>query len=267
MTVIGIIKSFWANSGLMLLSQRYSVKNAAAYRLQLIMSLIDTGIGAFVPVLFLGAVYFVSTGIQGWSFYQLVTLSGLVNFSSVVLYFATPQRINNVLKTGYFDTYLTKPHNPVIMLFARADGFWSLIYSIWGLAVAGYGAYAAGFSLVGLVPSLVLLLGGIVTMCMFSLFMGVVAYRLFGQANFQNWLLSNVMNFGNYPLNIYGSIGIGIFTFLAPVGLATFYPATILFGKTDLVYALGLLGVEILLSGIFFNAATRLLKGYTSAQG
>ncbi|MDE1868807.1 MAG: ABC-2 family transporter protein [Candidatus Micrarchaeota archaeon] len=252
---------------LVYISQLYSFKIAMVYRAQFALTILDTFVGMILPIAFITIMYNVSQGISGWSFYQLLLLVGLVDFATIVVYYANPARINNVLRLGYFDTYLTKPQSPILMLLTKTEGMWSFFFGMWSIIVIAFACANLSFSMMNLAPFIITVLGGVVTFMLFTAFTGIASYRIFSQANSQNWLMSNILSFGQYPLKIYGNIGAIIFTFAAPIALASFYPASLLLGKIGILYFFAIFGLEVALSAVFLKASETLLKGYTSASG
>lgn len=262
-----IIKSIKEGASIFIIAQFYAMKSQFVYRTQAVLNAVNAIISILIMVAFIAIMYSVSQGIQGWSYYQVLLLVGLSQLSIIAVYFANPSRINIELKTGYFDTYLTKPQNPVLMLIARGEGGWFLLFAVTAVGVTAYAISNLAISLITIVPFVILFVGGLTAFLFFTLFVGVASYRAFTQAKSQTWLMGNIADFGQYPLKIYGNIGALLLTFVAPIAVVTFYPASVLLGKIGLIDFFAIFALEVALSLVFLKTSMRLLRGYTSASG
>ena len=244
-------------------------KSVLVYRLQALIwgsASIFSTITGFVIVT---VIYGVSSGIPGWSYFQLLALTSLSNiaggfFSYFVSIYGTVRQMRN----GGLDVLLTKPLNPVMYTIAYfssrqaattiAGGLVMLAYSLYHLHIgaASFAYFMVAFSL------------GLLVTITFGFAFGMLMYLLFKNGRFGYWLLDSLHNAASYPLKIYGAIGVAIFTVAVPFGVAVFYPAELLLGKLSLPLGLAAIAFEIVLIVLFYRFSMWVLtEKYVSGGG
>ncbi len=263
-----MVNALLRNLDVLARSQIYEWKSFLAYRAQALLAVSESLVNMVLSFVFISIIYGVSQGIAGWSYYQLLSLVALMGAaSSAVWYVMHPDSIMDTLRSGFFDTYLTKPYGPVFYLLARQANPYSFFYGAWYLLLFAYAASHAQFSLSAAVLFVVLVVLGLAALCAVVLFLEVASYRLFTRARWLSRLLDFASNAGQYPLGIFGGIGVFALTILVPVGLAAFYPASVLFHGSSATGVLQLAALDIVIAAAFYAASRRLLKGYTSSMG
>src|SRR3989344_2469722 len=223
-------------------------------------------IGPVIIILIYGA----SSGIPGWKFEEFILFQGtfilVTGLSHAFLYLIPIIVIENV-RDGSFDKILTKPFNPLLYLtFSSidiegfAEVFTGLALIIWAFLKLNI---AASFNLMIYIIIIFLAL-----VFMYSLmiiisslaFLFIKSYALFE-------LLFKILDVGRYPMSIYGFEMKFIFTFLIPVAVVSFYPASALLGALDIIKLFEIIipiGIFMILSIVIWNVS---IKKYTSAGG
>jgi ABC-2 type transport system permease protein len=208
--------------------------------------------------------------IKGWTFWQLVFLSGLsaltVGIWHAFLIGASPWRVERDVRKGNFDRLLVNPVNSFVYLLISSiddDGFGDLIA---GLLITYLGATMSGISL-GL--SNILLLGLIVfgsvliffslTLFISSLCFWVTRSGAIGE------IIWSLLRFIDLPLDVYNPFVTFILTFILPLGFINFYPAQLFLGKglyMQFAYLTPLIGIiSFIIAYKFWKFG---LKNYTS---
>jgi ABC-type uncharacterized transport system permease subunit len=102
---------------------------------------------------------------------------------------------------------------------------------------------------------------------MFLLMLTLLSYVLFNSAGYMQWVANIASTAARYPLTIYGLPGILLFTVGLPVGLASFYPSALVFGKVSAELTALIIGVEALSIALYYYTSKWLTKKYRSGGG
>ena len=253
---------------ILLISQYYEWKSDLIYRLQFVISILQTFLYVILNFVFITVIYSVSNGIAGWNYYQLLMFSASAGIiTALIAYFVSTNGISDALKYGYFDVLLTKPYNPLFLLIARSQSLTQTSSIFWNIILFSYAAYHLSLGLSGLIPFVVFLLLGGIVFSSFIIFLVTLSYKVFTTSRWVSRIQSLVTSIGSYPLTIYGVIGVLIFTLAIPIGLATYYPVQVFMGRINYQSFVLILILEIVFIVIFSRLFTELLKSYTSAMG
>jgi len=188
--------------------------------------------------------------INGWTFWQLVFLSGLsaltVGVWHAFLVGVSSWRVEREIRKGSFDRILVQPVNSFVYLLISTvddDGFGDLIA---GLLITYLGAINSGILLTPLNIILLSLFvfGSILiffslTILVSSLCFWVVRSGAIGE------IVWSLMRFIDLPLDVYSPAITFILTFILPLGFINFYPAQFFLGKgiAQLAYFTPIVGV------------------------
>ncbi|MCL4388071.1 ABC-2 family transporter protein [Candidatus Marsarchaeota archaeon] len=249
-------------------SQKVLWKDIAIYRMQFIVWIFVFMLSTVASVVTITIIYNVSSGVAGWSYYQMLVVSSLANMMiGLVLYNISPQRLARTMRNGQFDQRILKPYNPVVTMLSLYGTKTSIGSVISGALVFGYAAYMAGISASGLFEMLFIFAFGVVSLTMFLLTITLLSYVLFNSAGYMQWITNIASRAAQYPLTIYGLPGTLLFTVGLPVGLASFYPSALVFGKVSQVSVVLVIGVEALSIAVYYCACKWLTKKYRSGGG
>jgi len=242
-----------------------------AYKTNFIIKSLALMLADFVGPLIIILIYSSSSGIPGWSFEEFILFHGTFIFvtglSHAFLIILPLQVIENV-REGTFDKILVKPFNPLLYLtFSSidlegfAEVFAGLVLIIWAFVKLNIIVFSLNtlLYLFMILTAFVLLYSLMVLISSFA-FLFVKSFGLFD-------LLFKLLDVGRYPMSIYGFEMRFIFTFILPIAVVSFYPASALLGTLNLVSL-----IEILIPIIIFLVFSILMwniaiKKYTSAGG
>lgn len=223
--------------------------------------------GPIVSVL----IYSATSGIPGWSFYELLLLQGTFGLVFSLEHLFSADFVRNVIEhiqSGRFDNYLVKPYDSLKFILATSadsDSFARFFVNsfivIFSLGKIGwlFNPYALALYafLVGLGFMIMLSIEIIIAS---ASFLFVKTYSLINMF----WESTEI---GKYPLAIYGWLGSVLLTFVFPLGLAGFYPAQAILSRLELIIVLELSAVAIaffMLALVCWNTG---IKKYMSAGG
>ena len=172
---------------------------------------------------------------NGWGFYELLLIYGLITLSKSINHMFADNlwTVGHVyIRTGQFDRFLVRPLNPLFHLIADRfcyDGVGNFLVGLVLLATA-----LAGLRL-ALTPQMLLYLlmaalsGGLIFIAL-NLLTCVSSFWIMDSVPVTRAVFDNHL-FVQYPLTIYPkAIGLWL-TWVIPYGFASFYPASYLLGK------------------------------------
>ncbi len=248
--------------------QKIAWKGFWTYREQFIFWTIANSLVILNSFIAITVIYSISSGIPGWSYFQVLALSGITTMAiGVIDYLISPLAVVDRLRTGKMDMWFTKPYSYLVIVsscFGNVTPFASVIS---GLALFTYAAMHLGLQTVQFVYFALLFVAGVAAFLMFFVMMAVLSYHLFRSGEFIESMEGLLENAGRYPLSVYGILGQFAFTLAMPIGVAYYYPAEALFGTLSPVAlaAAAVLSITIMLVSrkIFYT----LLKNYSSGGG
>ena len=250
------------------LMQRYNWKKDMVYRTQWVLWLLIASFPIIVGFISISIIYNVSNGINGWTYYQLLALAGFSNLMIGTLgYVLNPWNLVNYMRNGSFDQLLLKPYNPIFMIISRMGWEVRISSMISALVLIIYGLINTQTNILAIATAFFMFALGTVAIIMFFILISVLSYVLFKSGNYIQWIINILGTASQYPLTIYSLAGMLLFTLLLPIGLASFYPAELLFTKIDYSLVFVLAVFAIILSYIFYKTTMWLLKFYTSGGG
>lgn len=225
----------------------------------------------FIGPLLTIIIYSTTLGIPGWSLHEFFLFQGtLILIFGLGHTFALrlPYEVIHCIREGEFDKYLVKPYNTLLYLVAESFLIDGLPEILAGILVIAYAMIKLGISVFSLdfVLYLVLILAGFFMQISISVLVSAMAFLVVRSEALMN-LYFKISDFVRYPISVY-AVGIQfVLTFLLPLAVSSFYPATVLLRGASP----GLLA-SVLLPVIVFTTVTVFLwslamKKYTSAGG
>ncbi len=251
-----------------LLSQKYKLKSFFIYRTQavgwLIVESLST-VGAFISI---SIIYGVSGGFAGWTYFQVLALAAITQISGgIVGYTLTPNRLVTDMRNGKFDQLMLKPYDIISSTIARYgdvttlgtifSGLLLLVYALLHINLS-FGAFLA-FLLVYVLGTFVLVFG--------MLALSVLSYVVLKSSGFLRWSLNIGQDAAQYPMYIYGVLGMTILSTIIPIAFASFFPSLTLFGKIGYAYVGILILVPVIVVPVLYYAIIRMLRRYESGGG
>ena len=214
-----------------------AVARALTYRLNFLLSLIITiGYNALFPLVSI-LIYSNGAGFPGWNFYEVLLMQSIfiisqglssIMFSNVL--WTTMQHI----REGSFEIVLLKPMNPLFFLIASNFDPESAGLIIGGIVLFVFSLVQTEivFSASAIGQFILLFTGGFLVMAGINMLMAATSFKWVGNSRIPE-IFDSVMTFGKYPVTIFPKLIKGIATFVIPVGMIGFYPASALLGRLD----------------------------------
>jgi viologen exporter family transport system permease protein len=189
----------------------------------------------FLQPLILFFIYEISSGFSGWNinemFFLIATAKislSLAGSSVLGIIFSNSWKI----ESGNFHQTLLKPFNTIIyMIITSINAHWIMDITV-GLILLIYSIIKLNITitLIGLLSYIYLLF--ISLLCYYGI-AGLIMNFLFKNPRSTNImdLFFSSTRFSNYPINIFPNFLKFILTFIFPIALSSYYPATYFLGK------------------------------------
>lgn len=209
----------------------------ASYRLNFVLSnlisLISNTLFPLVTLLIYGS----GASFPNWSLYEVLLIQSIFTLST---------GINNILFNGLLwatmdyivhgnlETVLIKPINPLFYIIASTIQLDNL-----GLCLGGFIMFLISISFVGPVALgmwlqfLLFFLSGIFIMMGISLIMAAASFKWVANARLPE-IFDSIKTFGKYPQGIFPKVITSLTSFIIPVAMIGYFPATALLGRSDL---------------------------------
>ena len=128
-------------------------------------------------------------------------------------------------------------------------------------------SYCASNTTLGTFTFLGIVAIGTYALMMFLLMLTVLSYHLFKSGMFMEGLIGTLSVVGSYPLSVFGTILMLLFSVLVPIGIALYYPAELIFGKTNIAFSLAIILFSIAIVFVSYKLFYVLMCNYTSGGG
>ena len=213
-----------------------AMARALTYRLNFVLSLFITiGYNALFPLVSI-LIYRSGASFPGWNFYEVLLMQSIFilsqGFASIMF--------NNVLWTtmfhireGSFEIVLLKPLNPLFFLIASNFDPESVGLIIGGIVLFVFSLMQTEVtSLTAILQFLLLFSAGFAVMAWMNMIMAATSFKWVGNSRIPE-IFDTILSFGKYPITIFPVIIKGFATYIIPVGMIGFYPASALLGRIE----------------------------------
>ncbi|WP_405060075.1 ABC-2 family transporter protein [Kribbella sp. NBC_01505] len=224
-------------------------------------------------LLFIGVLLDAFGSIAGWSPAEIMVLFGIriASHSVYAFFFRRVIDVDLVVHTGEFDRYLLRPTSPFLQLLTRRfnlQQFGDVIIAAAILALALPRAPIDWHPLLVVWLVIAIAAGGMLEGGL-QLARGALAFRLQNTQSLTGLIDAVFGTYGNFPLQIFGTLGSILFTVALPLAFVAWIPAAMITGRVDSLWFpawLGWLspaaGVVCLVASIAFF--TRQSRHYSS---
>lgn len=250
-------------------SLRVALAQATAYRAKFALSSIIMFVGNIAFPFATLLIYGSGAGFPGWDFWQVLLIQGLYTVSNgfaQIFFQGIFWTTNFAIREGSFEKYLLKPVRPLFAIMLDSVRFESV-----GMVAGGgiMAALAIGNIEIVSAPSALacaaLFAGGLFVLFGITAIMAATSFKWVGNSRIPE-IFDSVLNFGKYPLDIFPTGARAVATFVVPVAMIGFYPASALLGRATPIHFLALVPC------VLFMAAGTALYGamvhlYESAGG
>lgn len=247
-------------------SLRIALSNATAYRASFVMTALIVFFGNVLFPLVTVLIYGAGASFPGWSFWEVLLIQGTFTMASgvsAIFFQGAFWQTNFAIREGTFEVTLLKPIDTLFAVMASSiqlEGLGTLLGGIAMSAVAC--ARGAAFTPASVAGGFVLFLGGVAVMLAVTLVMSATAFKWVGNSRIPE-IFDSVLAFAKYPQDIFPRAARGVTSFVIPVAMIGFFPASALLGKAQAAYYLALIPCALFLAaGIaLYKAMIRRYEG------
>lgn len=248
---------------------RVKLAEQMAYRSHFALSVLLLIVGDLVAPLVTLLIYRSGAAFPGWSLHEALLVQAVFVLAKGIafpFFFGMIGTTLSQVREGTFDLLLLRPRPAMLMsmlLGFDPEDFGRLLsgsvlfaYALSGVAAPQWTAWLQ-FTL--------LFIASIAILCAMSLFLSGLLFRWVGSSRVFD-IFDALTSFGMYPGSIFSKALQNMLTYVLPIGLIAFVPASALLGRSGwgALWALGSAAVLLLLGILYWN---RMLKNYTSAGG
>jgi ABC-type uncharacterized transport system permease subunit len=187
-------------------------------------------------------IYNVSSGFPGWSYYQMLILSSTVGMVIAAIgYNVNSGGVIRSMRQGMLDMHMVRPYGLVTITISQSGAPPIISSFASNLAIFAYAVLMLHLSLAYIITFLGIVAIGTYALIMFWLMLTVLSYHLFKSGMFMYGLINTLSVVGSYPLSIYGTIIMLLFSIIVPIGIAVYYPAELLLDKINVVFSIAII--------------------------
>lgn len=212
-----------------------AVRQATTYRANFLMSALITLVGNLVFPLVTVLIYGSGAGFPGWSADEVLLIQSVFTLSAglsgLVLGSVVWVTMDHV-REGTLEVVLLKPLRPLPFVALTTVQPESAGVAVGGGALLAWSASRSlhDVAAADVLAFLGLFLAGLCVMGGLSLVMAATSFRWVGNARLPE-IGESVQTFGRYPLTVFPGAVQGLASFLLPVGMVGFFPASALLGR------------------------------------
>ncbi|MFD0617465.1 ABC transporter permease [Paenibacillus sp. GCM10027629] len=240
-----------------------------AYRTDFAISVLLMLLGDFMIPLVTLLVYRSGASFPGWTLQEALLIQAVFTLAKGVafpFFFGIVSTTLYHVREGSFDVFLLKPRPILFLAMMNAfdlDDFGRLISGgvLFGLALSGVPVPSA----LHWIQFAVLFLCSLLVLFAFSLFLSGLLFKWVGSSRVYD-MFDSMSMFGMYPGTIFSKLFQQLFTYVIPIAMIGFLPASALLGKGADGAWLSM-GTSIIFCGAGLMFWHSMLRNYTSAGG
>jgi len=215
---------------------RVSAASATTYRadffLQSIITLLSNIIFPLVTLLIYGA----GAGFEGWTIYEVLLIQSIFTMStgiSNMLFEGIVWSTMRHVQEGTLEIVLIKPVDCMFYLLSSTFNLGSISVVLGGGIVFGISfANVENTSFFMWIQFFVLFVIGLMVMLGMQLLMAATSFKWVANSRIPE-MYGSILKFGNYPQSIFNKGVVAFTSFIIPVGMIAFFPATALLGRLE----------------------------------
>jgi ABC-2 type transport system permease protein len=253
MAVVGIALSMWGAA----------LRSELQYRANFIIMVLMGVVFQCTGFAFIWVVLLRFRALAGWSLGEVIFLYGLrlIMHALTGILAGDLHTLEWKVRQGEFDRYLVRPVPPLLQLLlhrVHVNIFGDLLGGLALFVIAGT-LVTVDWTPLAIFYLVLALLGGALIELALRLLFSALVFRSLSANGFMFLLDTLFSNFGNYPLKIFGSVLEFLLTFGLPLAFTSYFPATVLLGRTGELRASPLLAYGAPLVGVIWLALTLLI--------
>jgi ABC-2 type transport system permease protein len=252
-----------------LLGIRLAFASRMAYRADFFISSAIMLAGDMIIPLITFLIYSSGVSFPGWSLYEVLLIQGVFMVSRGIafsLFFGLVWDTLSTVREGTFDLVLLKPHPAMHIAIARSFDCDSLGTLFGGIVISGIAlTNLPPVSPAGWVAFFLLLFLSLMVLLSFAVIMAATVFKWVGNTRV-NEIFESLTLFGQYPVSIFSKSFAGLLTWILPISMIAYIPASTLLGRpvSNLVPAIVASVIFFILGLAFWHL---MKKSYTSAGG
>ena len=248
---------------------RVAVNQAAAYRINFLLTSLITLFSNILFPLVTIMVYRTGSSFPGWNIYEVLVLQSIFTMAEGVAGILTGGVLWTTMyhiKEGSLDVVLLKPVNTLFFLASSTLEPENIgLLAGGGILYAVSAAHVSGITVLSVIESAILFIAGVAVLAGISFLMAAVSFKWVGNSRMPE-IFDSIKNFGKYPLSIFPRLIRVLVTVGIPVAMIGYYPAVVLLGKSETMFKsiIGFCvpcGLFLVLSIGFFGYMVRLYEG------
>lgn len=212
-----------------------SIKSMVEYRVDFIVGMISQILYELIEIIFIIIVFKNTNSINGWNFYEVLLLFGLLNIALgyVDLFFDEMYEVGpHYIKDGSFDLILLRPIHPIISIMSKSQSLTAFGYIVIGLIVSIISLIKLNIIInfqTILFILFITLIGGIIIGAIITI-LCVTSFWVM-DSNEIMWSAFTMYKFSEYPLSVYNNFIKFILVFILPFAFVSFFPASYLLNR------------------------------------
>lgn len=239
-------------------SIRIAIASATTYRVNFILHSIITLLSSIVFPLITLLIYDSGASFKGWNLYEVLLIQSIFTMStgiSSMLFAGIVWNTMSNVVDGTFEIILIKPVDCLFFLLASTFNINSLVVCIGGGVIFGIAlAHIAAPTFIMWLHCIIMFLIGILVMLGMELMMAATSFKWVANSRIPE-IYESIIKFGNYPQSIFPKWITTSTSFIMPVAMIGFFPASALLGRTT-----GWMFISIIPCIIFMTAGVALYK-------
>lgn len=239
---------------------------AAAYRMDFVLGNVITLLSNIIFPLVTVLIYANGASFPEWTMWEVLLIQSVFSMSSAVssmisgsVLWATMEHI----QSGSFETVLLKPLSPLFFITAANFDTGSIGLFTGGLVMTIISALQTGIGGgIAITGFILLFISGVAVMGGIDLIMAAISFKWVGNSRIPE-IFESIKEFGKYPIGIFPKAIQLISSFIIPVAVVGFFPASALLGRLEPAAFLSVIPcVLFLLFGIWlYNRMIRIYEG------
>lgn len=181
--------------------------------------------------------------LKDFNIYQVILCFSVVqfgeSFSEAIL--RGFDKFSDVIKNGKFDLLLIRPQNIYLQVMGTKVEFAKLFKSTFSLVLLVYAGIKLKIymSITNMLIILLMLAGSVVVFSSVFIIGAALCFKTIEGLEVINIFVYGTRDFAQYPIGIYNKVVKTFFTYIVPIGIASYFPMLYITGvSTNILYAL-----------------------------
>lgn len=213
-----------------------SLAGVMTYRFDFILSMIITLLSNILFPLVTILIYTSGASFPGWDFYEVLLIQAIFTISngvSGIMFGGLLWSTMGHVREGSFEIVLLKPVNPLFFLVLSTFSPDSISLILGGAVMMWFALSHTGIaSAFAIVQFVLLFFAGLSVMAGMSVIMAAASFKWVGNSRLPE-IFDSIKNFGKYPISVFPKLAQSFVTFIIPVGMIGFFPASAILGRLD----------------------------------